>query len=181
MLSCTITGHRPAAFPFKHNETAPLCVAIKTRLREQMALLYDRGVRCFYVGGAVGVDTWAAELLLEMRKLEVYKDIVIRLAIPFPGQADRFTKNQKKRYRRIWERCKKVDRITVSEAYSPDVYKKRNYYMVDRSDYLLAVYDPDSPARSGTSVTVNYAKKKGLKIITVHPLNAAVSGFSVCL
>jgi uncharacterized phage-like protein YoqJ len=142
-----------------------------------MALLYGKGVRYYYVGGAVGVDTWAAELLLEMRKLEEYKDIVIRLTIPFPGQADRFTQTQKRRYRRVWERCKKEDRIVVSEAYAPDVYKKRNYYMVDHSGYLLAVYDPDAHSRSGTGVTVNYAKKKGLVIITVHPSTAIVTHY----
>jgi len=140
MLSCAITGHRPSIFSFKHDETAPLCNEIKLKLREQFANLYI-GVRCFYVGGAVGVDTWAAEILLEMRKQEKFKDLVIKLAIPFPGQEERYTKAQKKRYRRIWERCRKEDMITVSDSFSPDVYKKRNYYVVDNSHYLVAVYN----------------------------------------
>lgn len=48
-------------------------------------------------------------------------------------------------------------------------YKKRNYYMVDHADCLLAVYDNERSVRSGTGMTVNYAKKKGLPITLIHP------------
>ena len=37
-------------------------------MREQFDLLYQQGVREFYVGGALGVDMWAAEILLRMKE-----------------------------------------------------------------------------------------------------------------
>ena len=55
------------------------------------------------------------------------------------------------------------------------LYKRRNYYMVDHADILLAVYDNDRSIRSGTGMTVNYAKKRGRKIIFIHPDSAIVS------
>ena len=39
--------------------------------------------------------------------------------------------------------------------------------MVDRSDYLLAIYDGGNKGR--TAYTTDYAKKKGRKIIIIHP------------
>lgn len=162
MQTCAITGHPQSHFSFRYDETHPECIAIKSALHNEFVRLYKDGVRCFLVGGTVGVDTWAAEILLDMRKDNAYKDLVIRLVLAFPEQAERFTKNQKKRFRRIWERCKPENRITVSEVYSPDVYKRRDYYMVGHSDCLVAVYDGENGKRSSTAVMVNYAKKKGL-------------------
>ena len=47
--------------------------------------------------------------------------------------------------------------------------------MVDHADCLLAVYDNDRNLRSGTMQTVNYARKRKLPIILIHPDSAAVS------
>ncbi len=47
--------------------------------------------------------------------------------------------------------------------------------MVDHADCLLAVYDNDRSIRSGTGMTVNYAKKKGLPITLIHPDTGVVS------
>ena len=54
-------------------------------------------------------------------------------------------------------------------------YRRRNEYMVDRAGYLLAVYDNDRSIRSGTGMTVNYARKKGLPITLIHPDKATIS------
>ena len=67
-FSCVITGHRPTRFKFKYNEKDKRCQRIKKCLQEQLIRLYHQGVRCFWVGGAMGVDMWAAELLLRMKE-----------------------------------------------------------------------------------------------------------------
>ena len=43
---------------------------------------------------------------------------------------------------------------------------KANQYMVDHSDFLIAVYMESHP-RSGTAKTMEYAKKQGLKLIEI--------------
>ena len=40
---------------------------------------------------------------------------------------------------------------------------------------MVAVYDNVNNMRSGTQQTVNYAKKKGLQIIYIHPDTAQVT------
>ena len=47
--------------------------------------------------------------------------------------------------------------------------------MVEQAGYMLAVYDNTHNMRSGTQQTVNYAKKKGLQIIYIHPDTAQVT------
>lgn len=172
-LSCTITGHRPDRFSFRYNEQAPLCGKIKAALAEQIKAHYDMGVRLFYVGGAVGVDTWAAEIILELKRQKEYADMELFIAIPFPEQAERYTDGQTKRYDRILGQCdhKKI----ISRHFSPVAYKRRDYFMADNSQYLIAVYDRDKSIRSGTGMTTNYAIKKGLHITYIHPDTADVN------
>ena len=61
-FSCVITGHRPTRFKFKYNEKDKRCQRIKKCLQEQLIRLYNQGVRCFWAGGAMGADMWAAEI-----------------------------------------------------------------------------------------------------------------------
>lgn len=49
--------------------------------------------------------------------------------------------------------------ISTSESYSKNCYMKRNKYMVDHSDLLIAFV---KNYRSGTGQTINYAKKQNV-------------------
>ena len=64
---------------------------------------------------------------------------------------------------------------TIGQSGTTSDYKKRNYYMVDHADFLLAVYDNNRKLRSGTGQTVNYALKQNLRIIFLHPDTAEIS------
>ena len=56
--------------------------------------------------------------------------------------------------------------------------QKRNVYMVDHSDYVVAVWDG---TRSGTGNTVEYAKTKGKGIIRIDPSTLKISHFGLPL
>lgn len=57
------------------------------------------------VGGAAGVDTWAAEIVLALQTQKAYQDLKLFLAVSFPKFTDRFPPKQKERYRNIPEKC----------------------------------------------------------------------------
>jgi uncharacterized phage-like protein YoqJ len=172
-LSCAITGHNPQRFKFKHNEEAPLCRLIKTAMADRIKELYSNGVKLFYAGCAVGVDTWAAEITLDLKQQTNFPEIQLFCAIPFPESTDRFTDTQKKRYEKIIAQSNYTK--TVSRHYSPVAYKRLNYFLVDNSQYLIAVYDEDKSERSGLGQMVNYAIKKNLHITFIHPDTAQAS------
>lgn len=173
-FACTITGHRPQRFKFKYNEHYSLCKKIKKALCTEIKKLYAKGVRTFWVGGSMGVDTWSAEIILELKQQPEFADLRLCVALPFPAFKQRFDSRQQTRLRDILRACD--EQVTTSEAESAESYYTRNKYMVDHSDCVLAVYDNDRSIRSGTGMTVNYAsKKKGLPVILIHPDTAAIS------
>lgn len=150
MPACFITGHRPNRFKFRESDSQ--CKKLKDVLREEIQRLYhEQGIHVVWVGGATGVDTWAAEIVLELQKQEPYRDLELHVAIPFPEYGDSFAPKQKERYQRILKEC--TDSVVVCRAYCPDAYKKRDYYMVDHSICGIAVYDLDKSVRSGTGMT----------------------------
>ena len=171
--SCAVTGHSPQRFKFKYNEQAPLCLKIKTALTEQIKTLYAKGVRLFYVGCAVGVDTWAAEIVIELKQQAEYSDIELYCAIPFADHDAKFTDGQKKRSENILSKCNHKE--IINRHYSPTAYKRLNYFLVDKSQHLIAVFDQDKSDRSGLVQTVNYAKKNELQITYIHPDTAVIS------
>ena len=75
LYSCVITSQRPTHFKFKYQEYMTSCKRLKKRLHDVFVELYRRGVRRFYVGGALGVDLWAGEILLEMGRQEEYQGL----------------------------------------------------------------------------------------------------------
>lgn len=88
-------------------------------------------------------------------------------AIPFEGYDQEWKPEYKVRMALI---RKHTENVVVCAEPSSDSYRKRNFYMVDHADCLLAVYDINHPiSRSGTAMTIRYAQKKKLPIIFVQP------------
>ena len=176
MTSCAISGHRPTRFKFGYKETHTGCKRLKRVMREQFDLLYQQGVREFYVGGALGVDMWAAEILLRMKEQSAYSDLLLHMVLPFAGHDENWDERSRERLRFIMRHCADTVIIGIPGQLPLACYKLRNQYLVDHADCLLAVYDSDRSIRSGTGQTVHYAQRRGLHpIILVHP-----DTFDVC-
>ncbi len=60
----------------------------------------------------------------------------------------------------------------LQREYTSDCMDKRNRYMVDHADYILAVWNG---CPSGTGNTVRYAHKKGKSIIVINPVSLDVT------
>lgn len=99
----------------------------------------EEGIFRFYVGGALGVDMWAAEQLLYLKEQPGYQDIELIVALPFEGHDSKWDAMSKQRLQIIIHNATKC--IVIGQSGTTSDYKKRNYYMVDHADFLLAVYD----------------------------------------
>lgn len=161
---CAFTGHRPIKFAFGYNEAAQECIAVKKALEREIHLLICEGVTVFISGMAQGVDLWAAEILLKLRAAN--PALKLYCAVPYKGHANEWPEGLKKRYDAILEQADRVSAISTS--YTPDCFAKRDKWMVDRAQYILAVLK-DGEENSGTGQTVKYAEQDGKKIIRINP------------
>ena len=166
---CAFTGHRPKSFPWKYDERDPDCVALKKVLAEQITALVNHGVTGFISGMALGVDLWAAQIVLGLRE----KNPMLKLycALPCDGQEKMWPDDKKELYHSILRQAD--DTHWESKEYTPNCMLNRNRYMVDRASVLLAVYN--GAYRSGTGMTVRDAQRKRRKVILIHPITREVS------
>lgn len=162
MYKVSFTGYRPSKLPF-FGEDDPLCIELKRRIFAQISSLADSGARDFFSGMALGVDTWCAEAVLELKKTR--PEIRLFAVIPCKGQEIKWTTEQQKRYNDILAQCSAVS--CISPTYTRDCMYRRNRELVALCDVLLAVYDGKS---GGTQYTVDYAKKQGKKVIVLAPV-----------
>lgn len=162
MYRISFTGYRPEKLPF-FGEDDPMCIDLKQRLSEQIGKLINDGADEFYTGMALGVDTWAAEAVLEHKKS--HPEIKLIAAVPCPEQPNKWNAADKARYRAILGQCDKI--LTISQHYTRDCMLKRNRALVELCDVLVAVYDGQ---KGGTGYTVNFAKSSGKNIVLIPPM-----------
>ncbi len=156
-LRCAFTGHRPQKLPFGFDEMDPDCMALKQRLSETIAELAEQGYTHFLSGGALGVDTWAAEAVLLLR----YRNpgILLEMVSPFDSQAARWSRKDRERHDRLFALA---DIVTATgHSFTPGCLQRRNRYLVDNADLLLAA---TAGVRGGTEQTIAYARRIGVPV-----------------
>lgn len=161
--SCAFAGHRPDHFQFGYDENHPDCIALKQVLRKAVLSLIGKGITTYYSGMALGVDTWSAELILELKVQ--YPELRLIAVLPCETQANKWTAEQRERYFDLLPKCDEV--IYTGKRYTKTCIFECNRYMVDHAKYLLAVYNGQE--RGGTAYTVRYAKKKSRKVLIIYP------------
>ena len=156
--TCCFTGHRAEKLPWRYNEQDPRCRELKQRLYDTVEAVYSSGFTRFICGMAQGCDLYFCEAVLALRAQ--HPEIFLEAAVPFPGQADRWPAKERARYDRLITECDKT--TVVSPEYSTGCMMKRNRFMVDRSDLIIACYDGQS---GGTLNTLRYALEKNVRIL----------------
>ena len=166
---CAFTGHRPAKFPWKYDENDPRCVELKTVLARQIEKLAAAGMTDFFTGMALGVDTWAAMAVLDLRKR--IPAIKLHCVLPCEGQEAKWSTPAQILYRGILSDADSVE--YVKRTYNRKCMLERNQRLIDSTGVLLAVYNGEK--RGGTAATVRYAQKADREIIVIDPITLSVS------
>ena len=156
--SACFSGHRPQRLPWGYNESDPRHDLLLERIDIAIMAAIDDGITHFYCGGALGTDTWAAEMVLE-KKQEI-DGISLEIVIPFLGQERRWPENERARYRYL---LLSADGFIVLEPkYTRSCMMLRNRYMVESSSRLIAVYDGEPIG--GTWQTIKMAIERELSL-----------------
>ncbi len=168
--TCCFTGHRPHKFTFGYDEESEECILLKSKLFQQILEMRKKGVTTFLTGMAMGVDIWAAELILGLKAERPEENICLIAVIPHEGQANRWSAEYRERYFNILSKVD--DDVMIGLRYTKSCMFERNRYMVDHSAHLIAVYNGEP---GGTQYTVDYAMKKGLDVVIINPDDMAIT------
>lgn len=149
--TCCLTGHR--RLPQDQLEE------ISEALKRAVENLVENGVKCFRVGGAVGFDTLAAQVLFALR--EQHPEIRVVLYYPFDGFTDGWSEEQIEVYQSLLHFYDDVICVCERPKRPAYAYLKRDRWMVEGSGYVIAYC---TKRTGGTAYTVRYAEKCGCKV-----------------
>lgn len=161
MKTACFTGKRPQSMPWGFQEDAPEWGKLKRRLEEETCKAISLGYLNFISGMALGIDLYAAEFILHLKRR--LPGLSLEAAIPCRGQTAKWTQKDRLRYEELLKRCDKV--TYVGQSYTPYCMQRRNQYMVDRSDLVIAVYNGTG---GGTANTIRYARQQGKRISLIE-------------
>lgn len=154
---CTFTGHRPEKVEGYEGK-------IIVELRKEILKAIDCGYTTFLTGMSRGVDLWAADIVIHLRRYNPKLKLIG--VVPFEGFESGWPVDWKKHYKLV---RKELDWIhVVSTEYSHDVYQRRNQYMVDHSSLVLAVFNGEP---GGTQNTIQYAQTEHVPVKIVEVWN----------
>ena len=192
MVSIAITGHRPnnksmGGYDYNSSKNLAIKKEIRHKFIELISSINDDFT--FYCGGALGVDTFCFQIVEDIKNKKeqkliisdytfVDREINLILAMPFKEQDKAWfkqsDKNELKREQEVADKVVLVDTLEdyKIKGYTEDIYypakmQKRNQFMVDNSDIVIAVWDGSK--KGGTYNCIKYAQKLEKEIIQINP------------
>ena len=114
---CCFTGHREDKLQRPQKE-------VLEDLKREIIQAVEDGFTTFITGMAYGVDIWAGELILELRKK--HRDIHLIAAVPFEGFDSHWNESWRKRYRRLLKKADEVNYICDGYVWSARPQKREN-------------------------------------------------------
>lgn len=157
MQIATFTGNRPQFLVSKWDYNHPFVKDVKDNLRK---FFQEKRIERLNNGVALGGDTWAFEVALEL-------NIPVWAFRPCEEQADKWSWSDKKKYKELLVKAERV--ITVCNTYSSDCFKIRNYAMVDSDTTIVCALCDPAKSDGGTVQTMTYARGKGILVFNIWP------------
>lgn len=163
MSTVCFTGHRPGSLG-GYDIDNKFNYKIILKLEKVIEQLISDGYDTFISGGALGVDQWTAEIIINLKK-KYYPHIKLIIARPFPSQSSKWPKGSQEYFKWL---CSQADEVTdvCQDPYAAWKMQIRNEWMVKKSDLVVAVWNGSN---GGTANCVRYAEKQGKEIIRINP------------
>lgn len=150
----SFSGHRPSkigGYKIPNPTYNAICSELEKVLNE---LKPTRAIS----GMALGVDTWAAQICIDLK-------IPFVAAVPFINQEYKWPEASQKIYKALLSKADEI--VIVSQGpYAPHKMQIRNQWMVNNCDKLIAVFNG---SLGGTYNCVQFAITQNKEIIRINP------------
>ena len=158
-IKIAITGHRPDKLGNDYDLKSPLIDRIHLSILEILESI-DKDLNILPITGmALGIDTLYALIAIEL-------NLPFIAAVPCLNQESKWIEKSRKVYRDIINNSLCTVHCVTDGECTRSCMQKRNEWMVNECNELIAVWDGTS---GGTSNCVKYAESRSKKIHRINP------------
>ena len=161
-----ITGykqHELGVFDDKH----PGIAFIKKALINRLLPLIDDGLEWVILSGQLGVETWAAEVIIELKA--THPQLKYAIITPFLEQEKKWNDTKKEKYQMICEKADFHTSVTKKPYEAPWQMIEKNKLVIRNSDGLLIVYDEENEGspKFMKNLALKYAELHDYEILSI--------------
>lgn len=133
-----ISGYRPYELGiFKSDQDE--VKALKTFIRSKLLEYIDEGAEWFIIQGNTGIELYAAEEILELKK-DNY-DVKLGVLMPFHQYDERFNESDQAVLQSVLSNADFKDYIYKKPYSNPGMFKHINRFLISNTDGAIIVYD----------------------------------------
>lgn len=140
---------------------------IKKALENRFRALLDEGLEWVIVSGQLGVETWAAEVVLDMK--EEFPQLKYAVLTPFLEQEKRWNETKQENYQMIIDQADFHRSLTSKPYEAPWQFIEKNKFFLRNSDGILILYDEetDGSPKFIKKEAERYAEKCDYQVLTI--------------
>lgn len=161
-----ITGYRPHELGI-FNDKHPGIPIIKKALEENLRRLLDEGLQWVIISGQQGIETWAAEVVIDLKnEFPILKYAIIT---PFLEQEKKWKDDKQAKYYAITGKADFVTSVTKKSYEAPWQFIEKDKFNIQNTDGILLVYDEENEGSPKyiKRLAEKYAENHDYKILMI--------------
>ena len=141
-----LTGYRSYELN-SFQDDDPKVAVVKRVLTQRLTSLLEEDDDEFWVitGPQLGVEQWGAAVALELKKS--FRQLKVAMMLPFADFGQQWNTTNRDRLLNLRDRVDFAREVTTKPYESPEQLRLYQRFMLDHTDSMLMVYDPDHPGK----------------------------------
>ncbi len=169
MKTMVITGYKPMEMGiFKHDD--PKVDFVKEAIKKRLVQLIEEGLEWVILSGQMGVELWAAEVIVDLKE-----EYPIKLGVipPFQNQHSKWPDQLQLVYDKITELADFYKPIYEKEYEGPYQFRARDQFLIEHSDGCMVLYDEDTPGtpKYFLNLVQTYLEHHSYDLIYITPVD----------
>jgi len=140
LKSVLVAGYKASELGIFSQKHAGIAI-IKKALTKRLLALMDDGLEWVVVSGQWGVELWAAEVCVELKR--EYSQLRLAVITPFLEQEEKWSDDKKDMYSAVLAKADYVNSVTKSKYIGPWQFKERDSFLLRNTDGILLLYDEE--------------------------------------
>lgn len=121
------------------NQTDPKYLYLREFLKERMTRFIEEGVEWFVIGGQLGVELWAGEIILELK--EEYPNVQLAIILPYTSFEENWNEANQALFKKVTHQADYVNFSSNKDYESPGQLKGNQVFMIRNTEGAFLIYD----------------------------------------